>query len=535
MSRRLALHAASRPELVAAIRAGRSSARLLGWSLGCLASLASAHAEPTKGPDPAAQVEVNDGPAPGGDFDPSAPGWNALSYLRATAAEADVEVVVGNSLDFSLLSGDEVLLIVGPLARLDGNGQQQLRAFVRAGGRLVVADDFRAGATWLAPFGLRLVDEAGAAAQTVTGAPSLMRFPGADIGGFLGFQVGEIVLNHPAAMLVESPAVVRGEESQTQRIAHGRYVDGVRAWLVEVRMGRGRMLGLADPSVLIDGMLRSYHGDKQFAANLLRWGCYAGERCAVRLLPNLRQVGGVFVPPAQPHGGRGNLLDGLSQVLAWLGELLRRPEFGPIGWALTLAMLSLPLLRAARLLPPRRPRPAVAPRQSSRLHGTVEAWLNRPEANYQQPARLLASHLVRMVQAAESGTAQRIGSRPRTPVDPIEEIEDLHGLLPRGPGRALAGAQPAITRLIQNGSLSASAGQRLLDVVAALGDLIRGDEQVDRARFAAIAAEVEWAEHVLIRAAHGRMGAGAGAAVAGTLGGLQRRPARGGAAQGGRG
>ncbi len=514
--RRLALTTALAAAMVVGVPAGRS------------------RAAPAVDADQAALG--SDEPAPGGDFDPSVPGWNALAYLRSTAAEADVDVVVAPSLDFGSLRGDEVLVVVGPLARLDGHGQQQLRAFVRAGGRLIVADDFRAGATWFAPFGLKLVDDAGSSAQTVAGAPALLRFPGAEIGGFLGFQVEEVVLNHPAALLVEAQAPQKGDDAAIQRIAHGRYVDGVRAWLVEVRLGRGRMLGLADPSVLIDSMLRRYHGDKQFAANLLRWGCYAGERCSVRLLPNLRQVRGVFVPPAAPKGGRGNLLDGLAQALQWLAQLLRGREFAPLGWALTLAALSLPLLRFARLAPPRRPRPAVAPRQSSRLHGTVEAWLNRPEANYQQPARLLASHLVRMVQAAEAGSA----GRPATAaaggiVELDDEIEDLHGLLPRGPGRALAGTEPAIARLIQNGSLSASAGQRLLDVVAALGDLIRGDEQVDRTRFAAIAAEVEWAEHVLSHTAHSRKGAGAGVVVAGTLGGLQRRPGRGSSGQGGRG
>ena len=86
--------------------------------------------------------------ARGGDFDPASDAWNGLGYLLETAREAQVQLEVSSSLDWSEISADEVLFVVAPHVGPGRHGAE-LRRFVRAGGRIVIADDFRAGERWL--------------------------------------------------------------------------------------------------------------------------------------------------------------------------------------------------------------------------------------------------------------------------------------------------------------------------------------------------------------------------------------------------
>lgn len=406
----------------------------------------------------------------GVDFDPKLADWNGLAYLGETASEAEVGVQVESTLDWSKLRGEEILVVVAPLVALGPGDADSLRRFVEAGGRVVLADDFREGDSWLSPFAIRRVAEPGSAPEYGEDLPQFPAFPGQDVGSFLGFQVDRVVLNHPAALLVE-PLPSRRGELQPTRVALGRYLDGVRCWLVEVRQGRGRLLALADPSVLIDAMLRAYHGDKQFAANLLRWGCYAGETCKVRLYANLQRMQGTFVPPAGEGGRSGGLLDAVERGLQQLAAWMRRREAVPLGWALTLLALVVPAVLASRL--PRAVVPETGRRllDTSRLAATISAWLARPDADYRRPARQLAHRLARSLRIAE-------GRDPMGGASPTE-------------------LRDAMQRLRNAGRLPVQAGQRLDDVVATLVEISAPDSDVDRATFNTIAAEVEWAEQVL--------------------------------------
>ena len=420
------------------------------------------------------QQHVAEGAPTGGadDFGPANQGWNGLTYLLETASEADVDVQIAATLDFSRLDASEVLIVVAPQRDLSPIHQDNLLRFVAAGGRVVVADDFAAGASWVQPFAIRRLAVAGAAPAVVDGRPSLPIFRGDALGAFLGFQVDAVVLNHPASFVVEplAPKARSTEEiAPMQRQALGRYADGVRAWLVEIRSGQGRALALADPSILINGMLRGYHGDKQLAANLMRWGCYAGEPCKVTLLPNIERVQGSFrAPPPPLDRARSDLFTLVETGLERLAALLRRSEFIPVGWLLVVLALVVPPLLGGRMPVAKLPLTAAPQREHSRLHDTVAAWLGQPNADFRRPARQLATHLSRLV----------MGQEGREGVGTME----LRG---------------AIAVHIADGRLSARAGQRLEEVVATLGEVASGANEVDRARFTLIAAEVEWAEHVL--------------------------------------
>ncbi len=444
--------------------------------------------------------------ATGVDFDPDRPGWNALRYLRTTAEEAEVKLQVRRTLDFASLRGDEILVVVAPTVVLGTDGRQQLLAFVRAGGRLIIADDFRAGASWMEPFGLALHDRPGAAPGLVEGRPGLLRFPGAALGGVLGYQVHELVLNHPAAITSQAAAntepagaATRHERGTIARHVHGRYEDGVRSFLSEVQLGRGRVLALADSSVLIDGMLRTFHGNKQFAANLMRWGCFRGEPCQVALLPNLAQVSGVFrpAPDLRPSGRPPGALQALAAALDGLAAALRTPAARWLGGALTLAALLLPLWRFGRLPPPRLPPSAGGAPARGRLQETIEAWMMRPEADFRQPARLLAQRLARRLHAAarELEGDDPSGVRRPAPLRPGGGAADATE--EPAPDASLARLPPLIERLRAQGGITRATARRLDEVVAAFGEVALAAEPIDRGRFASLAAEIEWAEHVL--------------------------------------
>jgi hypothetical protein len=418
-------------------------------------------------PDPAAADRA---------FDPASEGWDGLAYLRETAAQAEVALEIADALDWGALRGDESLVVIAPHAELDGHGQRQLAAFIAAGGRLVLADDFRAGASWAQAFGVRRVPELGQAPEALDGLAAFPSFAGAALGRFLGYRVDAVALNHPSGWVVEPLPEGRAAAPRPSRAALGRAVDGVRAWLIEVRLGRGRALLLSDSSALINAMVRGWHGNKQFAANLLRWGCYADQPCTVRLLSNLAATRGAFVArqPGAGAAGRASLRELADQGLRWLAELLRQRGMAPAGWLLALLGLTAPALLAARLPAARLPRRAPTRPRQARLRATVEAWLRQPDADYQRPARQLGAHLGRTLwQAAHGGDAG--GADAAAPAAP----------------------EAAIAALVERGRLSPEAGLRLREAALALERARLAEERVDRARFAALAAEVEWAEQVL--------------------------------------
>lgn len=423
----------------------------------------------------------------GEDFAPASEAWNGLGYLRATAAEAKVKLRILPKLDWNRVDERQILLVIAPKVQLDAAGQAQLVAYLDAGGRLIVADDFRAGASWVRPFGLQFSDHPGPTPEhdadrrylPVVGPadePELADRP-PPMNRFLGFEVSQIVLNHPAALL-------HGGELQPgwRRLNRGPYLDGVRSWLVEVVGPSGRVLAVADSSLFINGMLTRYRGNKQFAANVMRYYCVEDRPCEVLLLANLEDMQGVFRPRrAREAGGPAHTDDvraAIGAALAGLANALRTPMLRPLAWFVALLLLAIPIVMAGRLPAPLLPPRASSGGNSSVLFDTVRAWLARPGADYRRPARQLALHLARLVALS----SRRRADEPMADLH-VPQLHDLSG---------------AIDVLVEGGQLGRQAGDRINDVIFALRQATIGDlVEVDRQRFTQLAAEVEWAEHVL--------------------------------------
>lgn len=418
--------------------------------------------------------------ARGADFDPASDAWNGLGYLLETAREAHVQVEVSDRLDWSAVSSDEVLLVIAPNVGPGRNGSE-LRRFIQAGGRLIVADDFRAGDRWIRSFGMQLLQRPGPSKRYAAGVRHLPKLAGGTaLGEFLGYHVKDVVLNHPAS-LIATP--VRG----WQHRALGRFEDGVRAWAMEAwRPGeQGRVLGVSDPSLFINAMVRRFYGNKQASANVLRFFCFEGETCRVRLLSNLQHVDGTFKSKTTSTGMDWGIRRHLRSLMETIATLLTQRSLRPLWWLLVVFAMVAPMVRFARLPGPLLPPAAPDRDNQGRMRHTVRAWLARPGADYRRPARQLAQHLTRTVEHADYEVSGR--------------------------GRALDASKPSaslqetVDRLVRRGHLAAASGRRILELVTVLEEVAeRVAEPVGRERFTQLAAEVDWAEQVLSHTTQGR-------------------------------
>lgn len=191
------------------------------------------------------------------DFDPGSTAWNGLSGLVEAAADADVRLDTPERLDVADLSPTDAIVLVHPDRDLPISS---LSAFLRAGGRIVLADDFGSGGDFLESFGIARIDPYDPP-RTIRGNPHL--------------PVAQVVGRHP---LTEGVDMVVANHAQTLR--HPELTPllafddgGSQGLLLTGAVERGRLVALSDSSVLINNMLQ-FQGNRELAANVMR---YLGE------------------------------------------------------------------------------------------------------------------------------------------------------------------------------------------------------------------------------------------------------------------
>jgi hypothetical protein len=277
-------------------------------SLGCLLWLAA----------PAA--------ADGTDYGLDDPGWSGLSELLAIARTEGIDVIAPRRIDLGALRPRDGLLIIYPsLAppRVD------LSTFMLEGGRLAVADDFGAGGALLAAFGVeRSAPGQSPAARRLRGNINVLIAKPAERHP-LGANVPALVTNHP-------------------QVLHHEHLDAIfsldqerGAVVLSGGVGKGRLVALGDPSVLINNMLE-FRGNRAFARNLIRY---------------LAQNGRLFVavPSTELIGHYGNV--GASDPLAALRVGLARlaqVRLPPAALRITTLVVAALLAVAAATALPRR-------------------------------------------------------------------------------------------------------------------------------------------------------------------------------------
>jgi hypothetical protein len=264
-------------------------------------------------------------------------GWNGLSELGAMARRLGLRLEDPMHLDWQQLSFGDTLLVIYPRSDLP---IAQLLAFVEAGGQLVVADDFGTADRLLNQLGILRQPERQLRAQSYfRNNPHLpIAFPqGIDQPLIRGVQ--QVVANH--ASYFRSRLLGQLTFSPEQHLA------------VTGSFGKGSVVAISDPSILINGML-AFAGNRRFASNLLevvahRLASTRGTRGRIFLLAQDFQLKGrldLQAGPAKgPLGEEFNRFIGLvnDYALTQAGMLAAAFVLGTLGVASLL--LFLPAVR----------------------------------------------------------------------------------------------------------------------------------------------------------------------------------------------
>lgn len=331
------------------------------------------------------------------EFSPDSETWNGLAYLTTTAAEAKVELEVLDGLDWGEVTPERVLLLVMPNQGVKGDDVLQ---FVRDGGHAVIALDRGANAGLARAFGLTLLDGPVIHDAYYRDHPA---FPEIEPDGasppthgqqhFLWYNVDDIVLNHPAALQIDSGGPRRREAEVLIPFA-----EPDQAFAVQVRLGGGYALFISDASVLINDMQRHAYGDKQLAANLMRY--YCEDECRVDLVLPSAVVVGSYKP--RHRGGVDGLrflftvaVDELNTMLAvWSGKPGEVPALG-LGIFGLVALLLFGLLLSPWPTPARR-----FAWEDGRKHAVshVDYWVSalsraRRQADFSRPGLALLAQV----------------------------------------------------------------------------------------------------------------------------------------------
>ena len=196
------------------------------------------------------------------DYETGSTAWNGLSTLEALARGMGLEVVQERSMDWDDVSPTDVLFLVYPTIRLDPG---HLATFVHNGGRVLVADDFGRSEEALAGLGILRGTGIGVRADNFYDGHSYAPVARPLLPGHpLAAGVSALTANHPSVWnATRGATAVFGFEGGDSLVA-------------TVEAGEGRLVALADPSVLINRMLE-FDGNLTFAINLLRYLSRPGE------------------------------------------------------------------------------------------------------------------------------------------------------------------------------------------------------------------------------------------------------------------
>ncbi len=188
------------------------------------------------------------------DFLPTNVSWNGYSVLAAMAGAQGTSLELVQQLDWSSLPGDAALVVAHPQVALPAD---QVIAFLRRGGRMLLADDFGASAPLLTRLDIWRVESApGGVRSFHQDNPNLPVALGGGRTHPLTRGVRRVVTNHPAYLRSRLPSLLEfGHRGQQL--------------LVSKAVGKGELMVLSDPSALINTMMQ-FRGNRALARNLVQ-------------------------------------------------------------------------------------------------------------------------------------------------------------------------------------------------------------------------------------------------------------------------
>lgn len=183
----------------------------------------------------------------------------AAELVRLARSELGAaRVVPTGQIDFGELKPDDGLLLLYPEHSLDVD---ELSRFMRAGGRVILLDDFGRGEGLLQSFGMERVPAPRHPAESLRHNPQLALAEPASAHPVVA-DVNRVVTNHPTGLSHPDLSPVLKIRSE------GDEADVFVA--VAGAVGQGRLLAVGDPSIVMNSMLK-YAGNKTFARGLIRY------------------------------------------------------------------------------------------------------------------------------------------------------------------------------------------------------------------------------------------------------------------------
>jgi hypothetical protein len=369
------------------------------------------------------------GPCQAAPLDPKGQDWEGLSQLVALAqAELGTgRVTTPTHLDLSLLQKEDALFLVHPTAPLDVD---ELSTFMRAGGRIVILDDYGTGDELLARFGIRRVPLPSRPAEMLRDNPALALAEPASNHAAVR-DVGRVVTNHATGLdhkALSAVLVVRGQGEPDVLLS------------VAGAVGKGRLLAVGDSSLLMNSMLR-YPGNRALGADLVRyateddaWGRRDGK---LVVLANDFTTTGSFGTDSRVGGALGGVVGEAWRTAQEALETLRRDGMPPLAayllaLAVGLGVVGWTSTRAGhphRALAPRFVKPAPLAAQGG-VAGRA-AVLAAPGT-----ARMLA--MLEMKNALEEEVATRLGLDRAPPAEELAKQARAAGLLDAQQAEAMA-------------------------------------------------------------------------------------------------
>jgi hypothetical protein len=193
-------------------------------------------------------------------FDLSGHDWEGTSDFAALA-KAEIgapRVVPTGLLDMRDLKREDSVIILHPERTLD---VESLARFMRAGGRVILLDDYGTGDALLSHFGLERVPIPRRPAETLRNNPSFAIAEPASAHP-VASEVVKVVTNHATGLKHPdlSPILkIRAAEPEPDVLV------GVAG-----AVGQGRLLAIGDPSIVMNSMLR-YPGNKALARGIVKY------------------------------------------------------------------------------------------------------------------------------------------------------------------------------------------------------------------------------------------------------------------------
>ncbi len=394
---------------------------------------------------PAAADEPSDAGDGAADFDLSSSAWNGLGTFGSVARSAGLTVKGPDEFRLEELGERDAVLFVHPTRAVEASA---LTALARRGNAIVVADHVGEAKDALARLGLlrerpglledaeryRDLSFAPIASPTAPGSP-------------LAKDVRGLVTNHPALFTrTGQMSPIFGFPSGETAVAEGR-------------VGRGRIIAISDPSILINRMLE-LEDNLQFAINLVRELRVAQGAERLVVVTGDARVSGTPPPPdadshiAQTLARAAHRLDDAADEL---GEyLITEPAIRAAALAVAAA------IAIACVAAPGAPRRAIgqwvaaAPARSPRadldaIFGRA-GDLGRARLSFALPATVVRDNIDRLL-------AERLCCHaPLSSLSEQDLARRVERELGREAARALARLTPLLAALPARGSAAAPGG-----------------------------------------------------------------------------